>query len=76
VIERDINNKLFFLFLNIKKGVKKMEKCEINQENNCGLDGLEIFGGIYSKLNDFYIGKCNKNDLKDELELMIIIANR
>ena len=40
------------------------------------LDGLEIFGGIYNKLNDFYQGNCTRNDLKDELELMIIIANR
>jgi hypothetical protein len=40
------------------------------------LNGLEIFGGIYFKLNDFYQGNCTRNDLKDELELMIIIANR
>ncbi len=53
-----------------------MEKIENKQENNNGLDGLEIFGGIYNKLNDFYMRKCNENDLKDELELMIIIANR
>lgn len=40
------------------------------------LNGLEIFGGINFKLNDFYHGNCTRNDLKDELELMIIIANR
>ena len=49
---------------------------EKNQEKNYSLNGLERFGGIYSKLNDFYQGSCSKNDLKDELELMIIVANR
>lgn len=49
---------------------------EKNQENCYRLNGLERFGGIYSKLNDFYQGDCDKNDLKDELELMIIVANR
>jgi len=49
---------------------------EKNQEKNYSLNGLERFGGIYSKLNDFYQGNCSKNDLKDELELMIIVANR
>ena len=49
-------------------------KYQKNQENT--LTGLERFGGIYSKLNDFYLRNCDKNDLKDELELMIIIANR
>ena len=40
------------------------------------LSGLERFGGIDSKLEDFYMGKCNENDLKNELELMIIIGHR
>lgn len=52
-----------------------MEKIEKIQEINYRLSGLERFGGIYSKLYDFYQGKCDKNDLKDELELMIIVAN-
>jgi hypothetical protein len=39
-------------------------------------NGLERFGGIYNKLNDFYLGNCDQNDLKDELELLIIMANR
>ena len=47
-----------------------------NQEKTYELNGLERFGGIYSKISDFYQGNCNKNDLKDELELMLIIANR
>ncbi len=46
------------------------------QENTYKLNGLERFGGIYNKFNDFYLGNCDQNDLKDELELMIIIANR
>ncbi len=47
-----------------------------NQEKTFKLNGLERFGGIYSKLSDFYHDDCDKNDLKDELELMIIVANR
>ena len=47
-----------------------------HQKNNYQLNGLERFGGIYSKLSDYYHGNCDKNDLKDELELMLIIANR
>lgn len=49
-----------------------MENTEKIQE----LNGLERFGGIYSKLNDFYQGKYDKNDLKNELDLMIIVIGK
>jgi len=49
---------------------------KIESGKNYELNGLEFFGGINFKLNDFYQGNCDLNDLKDELELMIIIANR
>jgi hypothetical protein len=39
-------------------------------------DFIQFFNVIYNKLNDFYQGNCTRNGLKDELELMIIIANR
>lgn len=53
-----------------------MKNHDIDLETHKDLDGLEIFGGICSKLDDFYQGNCNENDLKNELELMIIIAHR
>ena len=53
-----------------------MPSTKIEGGKNYELNGLEIFGGINFKLNDFYQGNCTRNDLKDELEFMIIIANR